>query len=95
LPVTEPWTPPVCLSEVGGRCRLWLGRYAFGDGATLQEAGDDLLRKLAWLADALLSGPGLRMTRETGPPDRVWLNFLYEVGEIVASGGDLRARVFG
>jgi hypothetical protein len=35
------------------------------------------------------------MTSDTGPPDRVWLNFLYEVSEIVASGGDLRARVFG
>lgn len=93
--MNEPWTPPVRLSEVGDRCRLWLGRYTFGDGASLQEAGDDLLRKLARLADALLSGPGLRMTSDTGPPDRVWLNFLYEVGEIVASGGDLRRRVFG
>jgi hypothetical protein len=94
--VPEPWTPPLRLAELGGHCRLWLGTYTCGDGATLQEAGDDLLRKVARLADALLSGPGFRMTTsKTGLPDRVWLNFLYEVGEIVAAGGDLRTRVFG
>jgi hypothetical protein len=95
LVVSEPWTPPLRLSEGGGRCRLWLGGYTCGDGATLQEAADDLLHRLSRLATASLSGAGFRFTPEAGPPDLCWLDFLYELAQIAAAGGDLRARVFG
>jgi hypothetical protein len=37
--------PSLTVSEQGGRCRLRLAGDAWGDGATLQEAADDL-----WLA---------------------------------------------
>jgi hypothetical protein len=91
----EPWTPELRLAENGGRCRLWLGGYVWGDGCTLQEAGDDLLCKLAQLAACWYSVAGLNLTGETGPLDLRWLEFLYELGQIAASDGDLRARVLG
>jgi hypothetical protein len=28
-------------------------------------------------------------------PDRRWLDFLWELGEIAARGGDIRQRLFG
>jgi hypothetical protein len=33
--------------------------------------------------------------RELGGADQRWLDFLYEVGEIAARGGDVRSHVFG
>lgn len=93
--MTAPWTPPLRLAEVGGRCRLWLGGYACGDGATLQEAADDLVRRVTRLARASGSGAGFRISCETGPPDLPWLEFLHELGQIVAAGGDVRPRVLG
>ena len=29
------------------------------------------------------------------PPDPHWLEFLWELGEIAARGGDIRERIFG
>jgi hypothetical protein len=30
-----------------------------------------------------------------GPPDLVAMDFLYQLGEIAAAGGDIRGRLFG
>jgi hypothetical protein len=89
----ERWTPPLEVSSVAGRCRLHLGVYAHGDGETLQDAGDDLVARLLALAICVRSG----FTASTEAPvrDLRWLNFLYELGEIAASGGDVRKRIFG
>jgi hypothetical protein len=77
---------------VTGRCRLHLGRYAHGNGETLQDAGDDLVARLLSLALCFRSG----FTTSTElPPDLRWLNFVYEVGDIAARGGDVRERIFG
>jgi hypothetical protein len=29
------------------------------------------------------------------PPDREWLDYLWELGELADRGGDIRTRVFG
>src|SRR4051812_25892523 len=40
--MNEPWTPHLRLEEIGGRCRLTLQGVTCGEGATMQEAADDL-----------------------------------------------------
>ena len=92
--MTEPWTPALSIREVGGRCRLDLGGHAHGEGATLQEAADDLVRRLLALAMSLRSGAGFRVSPEVPGVDLRWFEFLYELGAIAARGEDIRARVF-
>lgn len=92
--MAESWTPPLRVRESDGRCRLWLGGYAFGDGDTLQEAADDLVRRLLSMALSFRSG-GISISAELGPPDLRWLELVYELGEIAAAGADIRPRIFG
>jgi hypothetical protein len=92
--MADAWTPPLRIHETTGHCRLWLGGYVFGDGATLQDAADALVARLLTLAMSLRSG-GMRISAELGPPDLGWFEFIYELGEIAAAGGDIRNRVFG
>ena len=92
--VTEPWTPALSIREVAGRCRLNLGGHVHGEGATLQEAADDLVRRLLALAMALRSEAGFRVSSEVPGVELRWFEFLYELGAIAARGEDIRARVF-
>jgi hypothetical protein len=80
--------------DVQGRCRLWLGGYAYGDGDTLQDAADALVARLLSMAIGWRAG-GFRFPKELGPLDVAWFELLYELGEIAAAGGDIRERVFG
>ena len=89
------WTPTLRVHETNGRCRLWLDSFAYGDGGSLQEAADDLVSRLLSMAMGFRSGAGIRLCAELGPVDLRWLEFVYELGEIAASGGDIRGRVFG
>jgi hypothetical protein len=89
-----PWTPSLNVRELDRGCRLSLGGLAYGDGATLQEAGNALVARVVALAVACYRA-GVSIPAEGGPPDMHWLDFLYEVGEIAARGGDVRARVLG
>jgi hypothetical protein len=91
--MSEPWTPGLSVREVGGRCCLCLGGYVHGEGATLQEAADDLVRRLLALAMSFRSG-GFRLSAEVPGVDLRWIEFLYELGAIAARGEDIRARVF-
>src|SRR5215218_936981 len=61
--MTEPWTPALSIREVAGRCRLNLGGHVHGEGATLQEAADDLVRRLLALAMSLREA-GFRISPE-------------------------------
>lgn len=88
------WTPTLELRETFGRCRLWLGGTAYGDGETLQEAADDLLDRLTAVSLSARRH-GLAVTGETGAPDREWLTFLWEVSELALRGQDIRDKVFG
>jgi hypothetical protein len=93
--MSEAWTPVLRVSEKHGRCRLWLENYAYGDGESLQEAADALVARLLTIAISFRCGSGVRFPPELGPPDLRWFEFVYELGEIAAAGGDIRVRVFG
>jgi hypothetical protein len=84
--------PVLAITEAGGRVRLNLGGFAHGEGSSLQEAADELIRHLLELALAFRSS-GCSASRELRP-DLETMNFLQELGEIAAAGGDIRARVF-
>jgi hypothetical protein len=90
----EPWTPALSIREGAGRCRLNLGGHAHGEGATLQDAADDLVRRLFALPMSLRSEAGFHVSPEGPGVDLRWFEFLYELGAIAARGEDIRARVF-
>jgi len=87
----DHWTPELSLHERGGSCRLSLGCHVYGEGATLQEAADDLVARLLTLAMCLRSGNGITVSSEIPVPDLRWLDFVYELGE---RGVDIRERLF-
>jgi hypothetical protein len=89
----ERWSPSLQVSEVDGTCRLTLAGCAHGDGATLQEAADDLVARLLNVAMCFRSSGWARTTEVV--PDMRWLNFVWELGEIAARGDDIRDRIFG
>jgi hypothetical protein len=79
--------------ETAGCVRLQLGQFARGEGTTLQEAADDLIHRLLVLVMAVRSG-GFSASCEVRP-DLETIDFLYELGDFAAAGGDIRDRVFG
>jgi hypothetical protein len=84
--------PSLTVSESGELVSLHLGSFARGEGRTLQEAGDDLIRRLLALVMAIRSS-GFTASREV-PLDLDTLNFLAELGELAAAGGDIRSCIF-
>jgi hypothetical protein len=87
-------TPPsLTVTESGGLARLQLAGVAYGEGASLQEAADDLICRLLGLVIAFRSS-GWTVSCELRP-DLETIAFLYELGELAAAGGDIRACVFG
>jgi hypothetical protein len=85
--------PSLSVTERSGNVCLHLGGLARGEGETLQEAGNDLICRLLALAMAFRSS-GFKVPCELAP-DFAAMDFLYELGEIAAAGGDIRTRVFG
>jgi hypothetical protein len=85
--------PSLSVTETAGCVRLQLGQFARGEGTTLQEAADDLIDRLLGLVMAFRSS-GFKASCEVRA-DLEAMDFLYELGEIAAAGGDIRARVFG
>jgi hypothetical protein len=90
----QPWTPPLDLNEVGGRCRLSLVGFTSGEGDTLQEAANDLVARLLNLVICVRTS-GLSFSTECPPPDPRWLQYLWDLGEIAKQDGDIRDRIFG
>ena len=85
--------PSLTVSEREGRVRLQFGDLAWGEGRSLHEASDDLIRRLLEFVMALRSSGftasgELRIDLET-------MDYLYALGEFAAAGGDIRTRVFG
>jgi len=72
--------------------RLYLGSVAHGDGPSLQEAADDLVRRVLAIGRALRT-TGFSVTPES-PCDVAALSFLCELDEMAAAGGDVRALLF-
>jgi hypothetical protein len=73
--------------------RLHLGSVAHGDGPSLQEAAEDLVRRVLAIGRALRTS-GFSVSPEA-PCDVAALSFLCELDEIAAAGGDVRTRLFG
>lgn len=84
--------PALNITETGGRVRLDLGGLAQGEGSSLQEAADELICSILRLVTAFRSS-GFRASSEARP-DFETMDFIHELGEIAAAGGDIRARVF-
>ena len=84
--------PPLTVTEHGERVRLSLGGLAQGEGTSLQEAADDLVRTVLRAALAFRSS-GFRACGEFRP-DLETMTFLHELGEIAAAGGDIRSHLF-
>jgi|SRR5947209_9721198 len=88
------FTPSLHVAERSGRVQLGLGSFGYAEGPTLQDAADELVRKMLLLAMAIRSGElapagwGLR-------PDPAAMAFLWEIGRIASEGGDIRQRLFG
>jgi hypothetical protein len=85
--------PSLTVTESAGSVRIQLGGLARGEGPSLQDAADDLIRHLLGLVLAFRSS-GFRASSEVWP-DLETLNLLHELGEIAAAGGDIRNRVLG
>jgi hypothetical protein len=87
------YRPALFVRERAGGVRLHLGSLAHGDGPSLQEAADDLVGR------ALTIGRAFRTSGFTVSPevahDVAGLSFLCELDELAATGGDVRARLFG
>jgi hypothetical protein len=92
--MAERWTPAFQVDDLPGGCRLTLVGLACGQGATLQEAADDLIARLLTLVICARAS-GLRAPPELGPPDHRLLEFVWELSELAARGEDIRERVFG
>jgi hypothetical protein len=85
---------PLTVQESSGWVRLCLGSLTHGDGPTLQDAADDLVQRLLTYVLALRAS-GIRPAPELAPLDLPTMDFLYQLGEIAAAGGDIRSRLFG
>ena len=85
------FTPTLRVGEVDSRVTLGLDGFFSAEGATLQEAADELVRKMLVAVMALRSGGFTAVSR----PDMTLVVFLWELGEIAAAGGDIRERLFG
>jgi hypothetical protein len=90
--MAERWTPPLRLHVIAGRCHLWLGGIACGEGDSLQVAADRLIVSLrAMVLDLRRSGRPLSLDLARAEPRLV--PFLSELGDLAARGEDIRARV--
>jgi hypothetical protein len=85
--------PALFVRERAGGVRLHLGSLAHGDGRSLQEAADDLVRRALVIGRAFRTS-GISVSPEVAP-DAAGLSFLCELDEIAAAGGDVRMRLFG
>jgi hypothetical protein len=86
--------PPLQISERDGRVRLSLGDFSYAEGETLQDAADELVRRMLVIAMAFRDGGVGAMCSES-PLDLPLLDFIWRLGDVAASGGDIRALIFG
>jgi hypothetical protein len=91
--VDRPW-PALRVSEVGGRVRLGLDGFGDVEGATLQEAADELVAQLLRVAIALRAG-GVGPVCSECSPDTAALDLIWTFGEMAATGHDPRELLFG
>jgi hypothetical protein len=85
--------PSLSVSEHDCRVRLSLGGFGHADGATLQEAADELVRRVLAIALAVHSGDLCPRSSEW-LVDPAQLAYIWDLGLIAASGGDIRRLLF-
>ena len=88
------FTPTLRVDEIAGRVRLGLDGFFSAEGPTLEEAADGLVWKML-VAVMAFRTVGISGFSAVGRPDPEVVGFLWELGEIAAAGGDIRARLFG
>ena len=86
--------PELHIFEVGDRVRLGLDSFSYVEGATLQEAADELVAQLLRIAFALRSA-GVGPLYSEYCPDPAVLEFVLELGDAAAAGRDPRELLFG
>lgn len=88
------FTPSLHVLEARGRVRVTMPGITHGSGQTLQDAADELVRKvlviaMAFRSDSIgIAGPELRL-------DPAIHEFISELASIAARGDDIRDRLFG
>lgn len=88
------WTPPLRISEHEGRVRLGLEGFGDVEGATLQDAADELVAYLLRVAMAFRA-EGIGPLYSECRPDPALLDFVWRLGDLAAGGGDPRDLLFG
>jgi hypothetical protein len=88
------FAPTLRVDEFAGRVRLSLDGFFSAEGATLQEAADELVWKML-VTVMVFRSRGIDGLGAARRPDLGLVRFLWELGEIAAAGGDLRERLFG
>ena len=87
-------SPALRIREIEGGVRLGLDGFADVEGATLQEAADELVLYLLRVALALRAG-GIGPFCSECHADIALLDFVWELGQVAASGADPRELLFG
>lgn len=82
------------MRETGGRVRLGLEGFGDVEGATLQEAADELVAYLLGVA-MVVRADGVGPLCSECALDVAHLEFLWRLGERVRAGGDPRELLFG
>jgi hypothetical protein len=90
----DRFSPNVTISEADGLVRLGLDGVSSVEGETLQDAADALVCRLLVIAMAYRSSGAGPINAECGV-DPALMEFIWELGEIAASGRDIRERLFG
>ena len=92
--IVSTFIPELQIQEVSGRVRLSVRGLGHADGATLQEAGDELVQKILAMALSLRAG-GVGRVYSGCLPDLQVFDFVWRLGEVAAAGGDIRDHLFG
>ena len=87
-------SPRLHIAEIDGRVRLGLEGFSYVEGETLQEAADELVARALHIAMAIRAG-GVGPLYSECCPDPALLDFISQLGEHAADGGDPRDLLFG
>jgi hypothetical protein len=86
--------PRLRITEIDHGVRLGLAGFRYVEGATLQEAADELVRRMLVVAMAFrASGIGPVYSECRADPGA--LDLIWKLGDIAAGGGDIRDYLFG
>ena len=90
----DGFTPRLRIAEIDGRVRLGFDGFSDVEGATLQDAAEQLVARLLAIATAVRAGAVGPLSSECCP-DTALLDFLWQLGELAAAGGNPRDLLFG